>query len=190
MRNRAIAAVLQRGAGRGEPQNPHMRKRNGSRGVTLIELCFGMAVVALLAGFAVPGFRSALRASAVRSATFELLTAVQQARASSIVQARTAVLCPSDIAGNCLESQLPAQAWTAFLEEDGRQVQLAAHALPAGVVLRATRSPLKFWPDSLAASTGTLTICDTQGIARPRAIVLSQSGRARLDAPNADVCRA
>jgi len=157
-----------------------MRMRNGSRGVTLIELCFGLAVVAILAGLAVPGFRADLRAGAVRSATYELLAGLQQARAGSIVEARTGVLCLSDTAGNCLANGVPATAWQVFLDVDGRPALLAAHSLPAGVALRSSRAQLKFWPDSSAASTGTLTICDAQRVARPRAIVLSQGGRARI----------
>jgi type IV fimbrial biogenesis protein FimT len=161
-----------------------MRMRNGSRGVTLIELCVGLAIVAMLAGLAVPGLRADLRAGAVRSATYELLAGLQQARAGAIVEARTGVLCLTDAAGICLAdgagAQARAYAWQAFLEVNGRPVLLAAHSLPPGIILRSSRAQLKFWPDSLAASTGTLTICDAQQLARPRAIVLSQGGRARI----------
>jgi Tfp pilus assembly protein FimT len=164
-----------------------MRMRNGSRGVTLVELCFGLAVVATLAGLAVPGFRSALRAGAVRSA-YELLAGLQQARAGSILEGRAGVLCLTDTAGNCLAEGVPAGGWRAFLEVDGQQVLLAAQSLPAGVALRSSRARLVFWPDSLAASTGTLTICDVQRVARPRALVVSQGGRARVTLPADAVC--
>ena len=46
-------------------------------GVTLIEMLFGLAIVAILAGMAVPGFHQSLRASAVRAATYELLAGLQ-----------------------------------------------------------------------------------------------------------------
>ncbi len=55
-------------------------------GVTLIEMVFGLAIVAILAGLATPGFHQSLRASAVRAATYELLAGLQQARGSSIVE--------------------------------------------------------------------------------------------------------
>jgi Tfp pilus assembly protein FimT len=167
-----------------------MRKWNGSRGVTLLELCFGIAVVAILATLAMPGLRSAARAAAVRSATFELAAAMQQTRASSIVQARIGVLCLSDALGNCLTGVESSEAWSAFLEVNGRPQPIAGQVLPAGVLLRATRARLNFWPDARAASTGTFTICDAQGLARPRALVLSQGGRVRQAAADARDCSA
>jgi type IV fimbrial biogenesis protein FimT len=190
MRISANAAYLERGADGHAPQNPHMQRRKGSPGVTLIELCFGLAVVGILAGLAVPSLRSALRAAAVRSASLELLAALQQARASSIVAGRPGVFCLSDGAGHCLSGDAPALAWNAFLAGTGSPVPLAGSLLPRGIELRATRPTLTFQPDALAASTGTLTICDRQGVARPRAIVLSQGGRVRLADADPAVCQA
>lgn len=159
------------------------------KGVTLIELCFGLALVAVLAGLAVPGFHAALRAAAIRTAAYELMAGVQQSRASSIVESRAGVLCASDPAGRCLPAHTAAYAWRAFLEGGPNPPEWATHALPRGMVLRATRAPIRFWPNALAASTATLTICDERGVARPRAIVISQSGRARFASPAAAACR-
>ena len=167
-----------------------MLTRQGSRGVTLIELCFGMAVVAVLAGLAVPGMRTALRNAAIRTATLDLLTGLQQTRASSIAQGRAGVLCLVDAGGTCLGSGGPATAWSAFLEGSEGRTPLAGGPLPRGLELRATRVRLSFWPDSLAATTSTLTICDRSGFARPRALIISQNGRVRLTEGALSVCRA
>src|SRR5690349_13997010 len=82
MRNVANSAVLERGLREPRQQNPPMETRQGSHGVTLIELCFGLAVVAILAGLAVPTLRPALRNAAMRGAVLELLAGLQQARTS------------------------------------------------------------------------------------------------------------
>ena len=190
MRNRAKTAVFETGSTRSRQQNPHMRKRKGSPGITLFELCFGLAIVGILTGLAVPSFRGALRAGAVRSATLELLAGVQQTRASSIVEARPGTLCLSNAAGDCLRGTGPASSWQAFLRDGDRRLPLAARTLPADVVLHASRPQLEFWPDAFAASTITLTICDTQGVTPPRAIVISQSGRVRLGAATEAGCAA
>jgi len=165
-----------------------MRVENHCRGITLIELCFGLAIVATLAGVAAPGFRTLLRTSAVRSATFDLLAGLQQTRGNAILESRLLELCPSDETGNCLAAGVATPYWRNS-PADGGQSPRGSRALPAGVVVRATRSPLWFSPDALGASTGTLTICDEQGVAPPRAIVLSLSGRARLAAAPAEACR-
>src|SRR5262245_50381184 len=94
----------------------HLRKP--ALGFTLLELCVGMALVALLAGMAVPSFRLSLRNAAVRTAAHELMTGLQQARATAILESRPGVLCLSDAAGNCGDSE-SAAAWSAFLEAGG-----------------------------------------------------------------------
>jgi type IV fimbrial biogenesis protein FimT len=167
-----------------------MCKRKGSRGVTLFELCLSMALVAVLASLAVPGFRVSLRTAALRSAVLELAAGLQQTRANSIVRARPGALCLSDATGKCLAGMDSSDAWSAFLDVNGHAEPIAGQVLPAGLVIRATRPRLNFWPDARATSTGTLTVCDTQGLAPPRAIVLSQGGRVRLAAASASDCRA
>lgn len=156
----------------------------------MIELCFGVAVVAILMGLTVPSMRTALRNTAIRSATLELLAGLQQARTASITEARPGVLCLSDPDGRCVTGNGPARAWSAFLEGRGKFTPLAGGPLPRGLELRATRPRLTFWPDSLAASTATLTICDVAGLARPRAVVLSQTGRVRVVDAAAEGCGA
>jgi type IV fimbrial biogenesis protein FimT len=165
------------------------RKRKCCGGITLLELCFALAVAGVLAGLAIPSLRSARNAGAVHGAAFELVAGLQQARAGSIVEARPGVLCLSDAAGNCLRGGGPAGAWRAYLDNQGQETTLALRSLPAGILLHATRPKLTFWPHSLSASTTTLTICDARGSARPRAIVVSQTGRARLMNASKDRCR-
>ena len=161
-----------------------------NRGLTLLELCVALALVALLACLAAPTFLAASRNAAVRSAFFDLAAGLQLARASAIIQAQRGTLCLSSSAeGTCL-SDGGTNAWTAFLVVDGQSRPLASRTLPAGIVLQATRNRIDFWPDSRAASTGTLTICDTRGIARPRALVVSQLGRIRVAEGTVTGCRA
>lgn len=165
-----------------------MRTRNGSPGATLLELCFGLSIIAVLAGIATPGFHSAIRSAAVRSAVFEIAAGLQQARATSILEGRTGAFCLSDSAGKCLAGAYSSVAWATHLEADHAR-PLAGRSLPPGIRLHATRSLLRFWPDARAGSTGTLTICDERGVAAPRSIVVSQLGRVRMAEAAATACR-
>jgi len=166
-----------------------MLNPDSCRGITLVELCFGLAIVAVLAGLSIPALRFARAAGAVHGTVFELAAGLQQARASAIVEARPGTLCLADATGRCLRGNGPAKAWRVFLEGD-HESTLALRALPAGVVLYATRPKITFWPYANAATTTTLTICASHGDTRPRAIVVSQSGRARLANSSPDRCRA
>ena len=168
------------------PHNLPMRQAT-NRGVTLLELCFGLAIVALVAGFAAPGFQASLRAAAVRAAAFELLAGLERTRADSIIESRVGTWCAVDVAGNCAAARIATRAWRAALDGTAQPAPLL-HTLPAGVVVHASRNPLRFWPDALAGSTGTLTICDERGIAAPRSIVVSQNGRARIAAAQPRAC--
>jgi len=158
-------------------------------GVTLIEMAFGLAIVGILASLAVPGFRQSLRASAVRAATYELLAGLQQARGNSIVESQPGMLCPSDSAGNCLPAATASAFWRWSVDAPGQAPELGVRALPEGVVARSSRSPIRFSPNAVSASNATLTICDLQAIAPPRAIVISVSGRARTSAAAEAACR-
>lgn len=153
-----------------------------------MELLFSLGLLALLAGLAAPDLRASLRAAAVRSATFELAVGLQQIRAESILESRPAALCPTDSSGNCLAAGAEGAGWRAFLEDGAIRRDLGNRSLPPGVWVRATRSPVRFWPSSFAASAGTLTICDAQGLAAPRALVISATGRARQDMGTAEGC--
>jgi len=158
-------------------------------GVTLIELLFAMAVVAILAGLAAPGFQQSLRSTAVRVGTYELLAGLQQTRGSSILESQPGLLCPSDPAGNCLPPATWSAWWRRSTEPAIGAPRIETRALPEGVVARASRSPIRFWPSALNATNTTLTICDSRRVASPRAIVVSVSGRARVALAAESACR-
>jgi type IV fimbrial biogenesis protein FimT len=157
-------------------------------GASLLELMFSLSLLCLITGMAAPGFTAALRAGAVRSATFELLAGLQQVRAHAILEGRAGRLCPSGPAGTCLASSVAASSWRAELRADPGWQEFSRQSLPPGIEIYASRSPLLFWPDAMAASTGTLTICDTRGIATPRAIVINQLGRTRVTGAPPSAC--
>jgi Tfp pilus assembly protein FimT len=164
------------------------RQRTRAAGLTLLELCFALALLAVLAALTAPGLRASLRTAAVRSAALELMAGLHRLRAHSILEGRPGSWCLSGGNGVCLPASATAPAWEAYLDSPSLRETVGGGELPRDVVIRANRSPLRFWPHARAASTGTLTICDTQAVAAPRAIVISQSGRARMTNVPADAC--
>jgi hypothetical protein len=115
---------------------------------------------------------------------------LQRTRGLAIVESRPGVLCLADLDGNCIAGGGPAPAWRVFLEGEGAGRHVLTRRLPAGITVRGSRTRIRFSERALAAGAATLTICDTQGVAAPRSIVISQNARARLAAATDADCRA
>jgi type IV fimbrial biogenesis protein FimT len=156
-------------------------------GVSLIELCVALVVAAVLASLAAPTFHVARRTAAVRAASYDLMGDLQQTRGSAILEGRPAMVCLAT-GGGCAAS--PAAGWRAFLDAPGAERLIAERALAPGLELRGSRARLAFRPGALSADAATLTICDTQGVAAPRAIVISRAGRPRFGKAAGGDCRA
>ncbi|AMO24623.1 GspH/FimT family pseudopilin [Ramlibacter solisilvae] len=72
-----------------------MSARARSRGFTLIELMVTVTIVAVMLGLAVPAFRSFVANQKVKTATYDLMTAVMMARSEAIKRNSTVSLTPT-----------------------------------------------------------------------------------------------
>jgi hypothetical protein len=59
-------------------------------------------------------------------------------------------------------------------------------ALPATVEVRSTRAAVQYWPSARAGTTATFVFCDRRGLAAPRTVIISQTGRPRQGLQLAD----
>jgi type IV fimbrial biogenesis protein FimT len=158
---------------------------NGHRdlraGVTLIELVVVVAVAAILAAAAVPALghlvlnarRAAAMEAVVRGAWF--------ARGEAARRAAPVVLCPSADGAGC---DSDAGAWAS-----GWIVTAGAGALRQGegpgdrrAVLKANRLEFVFRPHDRRSTNGTIAWCDERGERHAKAVVISPTGRPRLQA--------
>jgi type IV fimbrial biogenesis protein FimT len=139
-----------------------------------------LLILALLAGLALPSFRS-LRANALLGAAAnQLLLDLSLARSLALTRGTTTLLCLTDAASRCLQ--------VAGAGAAGYRLQLAgppleilhSQTLAAGLQLRATRPALTYYPWPRAGTTQTYTLCDPQADVPLRQVVVSQTGRARV----------
>jgi type IV fimbrial biogenesis protein FimT len=159
-------------------------------GLSVWEFLVVVAIAALLASLAIPGFGSLRRNSALNAAAGQLVAGLHLARSVSILRGVQAVVCLSADGHRCLESgSETASSWLAFVDhahsspvqiDTGDQILRSAQ-LPTNVLLRGTRRAITFWPVSRSGTTGTFRFCFRGDVSRGRAVVVSQTGRPRLE---------
>lgn len=166
------------------------------RGFSAIEVLVVLALVGLLLALAVPNLAPMIARWQLRSATADLRSAIDLARAQAIGRNRVVLLAPLDPAGTAWE-----QGWAVFVDSNGNRRRDPGEALfgrhgpaPNGIVIEARLSsaapPLVLAyngagrscsPDnSLAAQWGTLTLRQGREMRR---IKINMLGRIRVCDP-------
>ena len=158
------------------------------KGVTLIELVAGLAILAIVAGVALPGFSGLIERERVTTASNTLLTDIQYARSLAVTRGSPALLCPSTDGESCTGGSDWTNGWIVFVDDnDNRQRDPGEDLLRVGQNLSGNgisssigRPRIRFQPDgSASGSNATITLCDRDG-ENARAIIISNPGRARV----------
>jgi type IV fimbrial biogenesis protein FimT len=180
-------------------------RRPPTSGLTLVELMFGIALLALLLALAVPSFQAQIAGSQLTSASEALMGSLMQARAQAIRLGRRVTVCRSVNLQQCDTdtSRGWEVGWLTFIDTDrsgaGNEAELSAadtllarsEPLPASVRVRGNRAVNQYI--SFAASgeartlsggsnpLGTLQVCSTSATLpdarRAIDLVLSAGGR-------------
>jgi len=98
------------------------------RGLTLIELLVVLAIIAIVAGFAIPSFRGLVASTCVSSAVNAFLVDTHYARGQAVSRGRTVTICrsaaPAAAPPKCSSGDGMAvggwkEGWFVFTDEDG-----------------------------------------------------------------------
>lgn len=150
-------------------------------GHTLVEMLVVLGLAALLAAFAVPSFASWLQDSRRDAAVISVLHAVHLARQIAATQGQAAELCGGSADRRCNGLR----DWTGGLlvsgGNGGFQREWPASAGRGTPRLRSNRSVVRFEGGTGFASPATITVCDRRGSQAARAVIISRSGRPRVD---------
>ena len=117
-----------------------------------------------------------------------LFHAIHLARKESIVRRRPVSLCPSIDGERCVPGRDWSDGWILFVNEDGDQPPmlddgeaiLDRHSTSEGMRVTANRRGFTLRAIHRRATNGTFVVCDAVGRIRPKALVVSWTGRPRV----------
>ena len=166
------------------------------RAFTLIELIIAIAIITVLLSAGIPGFRSLSCNSSISTAVSSMAAHLQLARSEAIKRASQVVLCPSLDREHCSDSFEWQRGFIIYADNNGNRARDPSEPLlrfhrpdnnRVRIFTSAGRKKLAYKPSGMApGSTATITVCDRARIAEPRAIILSNPGRARFSKTRAD----
>jgi type IV fimbrial biogenesis protein FimT len=163
------------------------RKVEYQMGLTLIELLFAMAMVAIALVLATSALSATAHAARTSSGTASLYTTFLRARTAAISSNADIILCPSVDGTRCSVGDHWESGWIGFVASDGSTERMAdapivlrQEALPKGVhvVTTSGRTRLRFQGlgGGNAGSNATFTFCDGRGPRKSTAYALSNNG--------------
>ena len=165
-----------------------------ARGFTLWELLctVGIAGVALAAG--IPAFRIFLLDAQLTADVNGWILAIQLARSEAAKLGRPVIVCQTDDSWRCGGTDLPADAgWMVYVNLDDQYPPQRSAAEPllylherelTGTVI-SNRPYYEFRPGR-RSTNGTIVLCDERGTLAARAVIVSYTGRPRVDRVDAN----
>lgn len=161
-----------------------------SRGVTLIEMISVVAVLVITTGMAVPQFDQLLGSNRQTAAINQFSTSLAQARYHAVSHFTRVVLCPSSDLESCTGGFDWQAGYITFTDNNRNRQRdpdepliAATQSQPADIsILTSTgRRKIIFRPSgSSPGSNTTIRFCSENTRIPAKAIILSNTGRARL----------
>lgn len=157
-------------------------------GITLIELLFVIAIIAILCTVSLPALGGLMRSEQSRSAHNALVASLNLARSTAVARGGEVVLCPSRSGTQCDDAIWWQAGWIVFADtnRDGQRetdealVQVGQAHAGIAIASSAGRRQVAYHSDGSAPGSNlTLTFCDTRGPSSAHTIVVSNSGRIR-----------
>lgn len=159
-------------------------------GFTLWELLSTLAVMGVVLGLAAPALETVLLDARRTADVNAFVLAVQVARNEAAKRGAPVVLCKTADHARCGGSELDFDAgWMVFVNEDDlRPPQrspleplLYAHVPAMEGSITGNRHVFEFRPFLRRSVNGTITFCDRRGAPAARAVIVSYTGRPRVD---------
>jgi len=159
------------------------------RGYSLIEAMILITLIAILAAIAVAPFNTLVASARQDAEINEMLTFLHLARSEATKQRQKTIICASNDGVSCQDSSQWSRGYLMFVDHDGDrdhsgdETVLRQHRTDTGIQIHTTsgRRTISYQPDgSSTGSNLTITFCDAAGAIPPKAVIVANTGRARV----------
>jgi type IV fimbrial biogenesis protein FimT len=162
-------------------------------GFTLWELLCALAIAGVILGAAVPAFSAFLLDARLKADVNAWVLAVQVARSEAFKRARAVMICRTVDTWSCAPATGPRAGWMVFVNLDDTYPPARSPAEPLIYVhmpalegtIVGNRPYYEFRPGR-RSTNGTTVFCDRRGAASARAVIVSYTGRPRVDSRDGD----
>jgi len=164
------------------------------KGVTLVELIFTVAVLAVLMSISLPALGNLVQNAQARGARGALMTSLALARMSAVARNAQVSVCPSADHVNCTGDVWWQRGWIVFVDtnrngkRDGDEQILEVAGAQSGIAIATTAGRVysSFRGDGGSPGTNlTFTLCDKRGVTTAATLVINNGGRVRTGVPTA-----
>lgn len=171
------------------PARPCPRPACRWSGYSLTEILTTLAVAGVVVGSGVPAMQGLVYDQRLTTQVNQLFGDLYLARSEAIKRATQVTLCKSSDGVACSVTSSWQDGWIVFADANenesvdaGEPIVRVQQALAAGTTLRFGTSYryLFYKPDGTAWPNATFTFCDARGASGARAIILANTGRARI----------
>jgi len=168
------------------------------RAFSLYEALVTLAVVSTVSTIAVPSFQQLTSSQRMTTAVNSMVTALNLARSEAIKRGERATLCPSADGHACHSGGADSTAWEGgyllYIDHNGNHEFDAGETVvwrfgaTEGLNIRSSahRDHVTYQPNGTASGTNlTFSLCAKHGRGMPRAVIVSNTGRARTSTKTA-----
>jgi len=160
-----------------------------------VDALMTLAVAAIVTTTAIPSLNSVVADNRLASQVNALVSALNLARSEAVKRGQRVILCRSSNTLDCERTTGWQEGWIVFVDNNGNREHDAAEPIiriqrPLSgntSITSRTRRRIVFQPVGTSGGTNaTFIFCDEGDIARPRAVILANTGRARLSYTDPD----
>lgn len=171
-------------------------QQQNKTGFTLIELLVSLSIAGILITVAIPSLSHTLAKTRLRTQLQVLFSHHQLARSEAIKTNQRITLCKSSNTAQCTPQSNWGEGWILFTDSDlDKQVNntdriiRVQQAISSGLTLSyrgfGSFNYISYFSDGRSTTNGTFTLCNQYGSSEAKSVIISRTGRARMDSKTA-----